>query len=178
MPAKYPPFPMGPKTGMGIPGNDSKHNFADPNQGGGPLSDGGTMPATQKGGFGHQGRDRVHVKANMGGARSGSGNPASRGGFRGQSRGGAFNPEARISGHGGSPQTRSNIAAPRGGGFGKSGQQDVPGVRSNPKPGAGNTSGRSYRLIAGRFKRAAMGAKAGQGDAMGSYGSAPVTANT
>lgn len=179
MPAKYPPFPTGPKTGMGIPGNDSRHNFTDPNQGGGPRPGNKTVPASQKGGFGHQGRDRVHVRAGMSGARAGSGNPASRGGFNGQARGGSFNPESRISAHGGSPQTRSNIPAPANrGGFGHSGQQGVPGVRSNPQPGAGNLAGRSAKLITGRFNRKAMGAQPGQGDAMGSYGSPPVTANT
>jgi hypothetical protein len=41
---------------------------------------------------------------------------------------------------------------------------------------AGNTSGKAYRMIAGRFKRAAMGAKPSGGG--GKYGSPPVTSNT
>lgn len=170
-------------TGLGridIPGNDSRHNFTDPNRGGGPRGGAGTKKITpaQRGSFGHNGQ-RVHVKAGMGGARGGTGNPASRGGFRGQARGGSFNPEQRNPGHGGSVQTRSSIPAPANrGGFGQSGQSGVPNYGpSGPQPSAGNTSGRSYQLIAGRFKRAAMGASGNQGSS-GSYGSAPVTSNT
>jgi len=84
--------------------------------------------------------------------------------------------ETQIPKHGGSPQGASRMATAHQ--FGKSGQQGVPSYsHANPKPAAGNTSGRSYRLIAGRFKRAAMGARSSQGST-GKYGAAPVTANT
>jgi hypothetical protein len=161
-----------PQGSMISPGNDSRHNLADPNQGGSPL--GGSaqkrIPQAQRGGVGHQGRDRVHVRAGVGGGRGSTGNPASRGA-------GSFQPEARIPGHGGSPQHRGGAGS--GAQFGKPGQAGVPGGNpTQPPAGPGNTSGRSYRLIAGRFKRAAMGAKAGQNDMGGKYGSAPVTANT
>lgn len=175
---KYPPFPIGPKTGMGIPGNENFHNKLDPNSGGGPQGGKGfrgSVAPAKRGGFGHNGQ-QVAQRASMGGGRGSSGNPASRGGSIG-----SMQPDKRIAGHGGSPQTRSNIPAPANrGGFGHSGQRGVPGVRSNPQPSAGNTSGRSYKLIAGRFKRGPMGAQASQGDAMsgGRYGSAPVSTNT
>jgi len=164
---------------MSIPGNDSKHNFPDPNGGGGPRHQPNRIPPKQRGGFGQHGQKRT-ASAPMGGGRSGSGNPASRGGFPGEARGGAMKPEARISGHGGSPQHRGSIdQRSRGGAFGgqqNDGLSDYP--NSNPAPGAGNTSGRSYKLIAGRFKRAAMGAKGGGSDMQGAYGGAPVTSNT
>jgi hypothetical protein len=159
-----------------VPGNDDKHNFTDPNQGGGPRGGAGTkrIPPAQRGGVGHNGRDIVAQRAKMGGGRSGSGNPASRGGFSGMARGGNFQPDARIPGHGGSAQHRGGAGTGRN--FGKNGQSGMPSYgNSNPQPGAGNTSGKSYKLIAGRFKRAAMGAQASQG---GSFGSNPVTSNT
>jgi hypothetical protein len=165
---------------MSIPGNDSKHNFPDPNGGGGPRQNSGSgrIPPKQRGGFGHHGQ-KASAHASMRGGRSGSGNPASRGGFPGEARGGSMRPEARIPGHGGSPQHRGSIdQRSRGaafGGQGNDGLSDYP--NSNPSPGAGNTGGRSYKLIAGRFKRAAMGAKGGS-DMKGAYGGAPVTANT
>lgn len=169
--------PRFPAVGrIDIPGNDSRHNFTDPNQGGGPFGGAGTkrVPPAQRGGFAHQGQ-RVHVKAKMPTGRGSSGNPASRGGFRGQARGGAFQPESRIRSHGGSPQHRGGAGT--GADFGRPGQSGVPG--GNPtqaRPGAGNTSGRSYQLIAGRFKRAAMGARP-TGNS-GKYGSPPVSSNT
>lgn len=165
-----------------IPGNDSRHNFTDPNKGGGPRGGAGTkkIAPAQRGGTGHNGQ-RVHMRAGMSGARSGSGNPASRGGFSGQARGGAFTPDKRVPGHGGAPQMRNGqgMGPSMGGGFGSgNGQAGLPNYGpSNPQPTSGNTSGRSYKLIAGRFKRAAMGAQANQGS-NGSYGSAPVTSNT
>lgn len=158
-----------------IPGNDSKHNFTDGNGGGGPRQQVKRVSPAQRGSFGHNGQ-RVHTRANMSGARGGSGNPASRGGFNGQARGGAFQPENRVPGHGGSPQHRGGAGT--GANFGRGGQTGVPGGNpTQPQPSAGNTGGRSYRLIAGRFKRAAMGAKGNQGSS-GSYGSAPVSSNT
>jgi hypothetical protein len=107
----------------------------------------------------------------MSGARSGSGNPASRGDTPTH-----FNSESRIPGHGGSPQNRGGAGTGRN--FGVSGQKNVPtGKASNPQPGRGNTDGTAYRRIAGRFQRAAMGAKATSSND-GKYGSPPVTANT
>ena len=165
---------MGPKfpaiAERAINGNDDRHNLPDSNAGGSPRGGKGTLPIApaQRGGFGQQGQ-RKTVNASMGGGRSGAGNPASRGG----SAIGSMQPHARVPGHGGSPQ-KGNLNVERQ--FGKSGQSGVPGGNpTQPPPGAGNTSGRSYRLIAGRFKRAAMGAKASSG---GSYGAPPVTSNT
>lgn len=154
---------------MDIPGNDSRHNQTDPNRGGGPRHMPKSIPQAQRGGFGQKGN--APARGSMGGGgRATAPNPASRGG---QSIG-SMQPQARIPGHGGSPQ-KGNLQVPRQ--FGKSGQQGVPtGPHANPKPGAGNTSGASYRMIAGRFKRAAMGAKAT--GSSGKYGSPPVSANT
>lgn len=163
----------GPMGSMAIPGNDSKHNLTDQNSGGGPSGRKASIPPARRGGTGHNGRD-ISPRVSMGGGRSGSGNPASRGG----ASIGSMRPNASIPGHGGSPQKRNNIPAPRGGGFGQHGQNGVPSYsHSQPKPGAGNVAGRSYKLIAGRFKRAAMGAQANSGSS-GKYGSAPVTQNT
>ncbi len=174
-----PKWPAMHNPGMiDIPGNDTRHNLTDPNKGGSPRGGQGMkkVPIADRGGFEHQGRDRVAVRASMSGGRSGSGNPASRGGFKGVARGGSFQPEARIPGHGGSPQERGGQGSGRN--FGVSGQQGVPsGKHANPKPGAGNTKGLAYRRIAGRFKRAAMGAKPTSSDS-GKYGSPPVSANT
>lgn len=161
---------------MSIPGNDSKHNFTDPNGGGGPRHIPNRIPPKQRGGFGQHGQKRT-ASAPMGGGRSGSGNPASRGGASIRS----MRPDTRVPGHGGSPQHRGGAdQRTRGaafGGQGNEGASDYP--HSNPSPGTGNTGGRSYKLIAGRFKRAAMGAKGGGGtEARGAYGGAPITANT
>lgn len=167
-----------PKGSMIAPGNDTRHNLTDDNKGGSPRGGQGTknIPTGQRGGFQQQGRDKVYVKAGMSGARGGTGNPASRGGFSGQARGGAFTPDKRVPGHGGSPQRRGGAGT--GKGFGDPGQAKVPG--GNPTqspPGAGNTSGLAYRRIAGRFKRAAMGARP-TSSSSGKYGSPPVTSNT
>jgi len=162
-----------------VPGNDSLHNLTDPNRGGGPQGGKnfrGGVPASNRGGFGHQGRDRVHTPASMARGRGSSGNPAMRGG----NPGGSFKPDARIPGHGGSPQHRGGAGS--GANFGRPGQSGVPGGNpTQPRPGAGNTGGRSAKLIAGRFTRRAMGARPSQGDSMGSrgkYGSPPVSTNT
>ena len=156
---------------MDVPGNDSKHNKTDPNQGGGPRHNPAHIPPAKRGGTGHQGRDIVTHRASMSGGRGSSGNPAARGATPG-----SFHPEARIAGHGGSPQHKGGAGSHQG--FGTSGQQGVPsGAHADPQPGQGNTSGTSYRMIAGRFKRAAMGARSSQGSS-GSYGGSPVTQNT
>ena len=160
---------------MSIPGNDSKHNFPDPNGGGGPRHTPSSIPPKHRGGFGQHGQKRT-TTASMRGGRSGSGNPASRGGSPVHMR-----PDTRVPGHGGSPQHRGGADQhTRGAAFGGHGNQDVSDYgHANPAPGVGNTSGRSYKLIAGRFKRAAMGAKGGGSEsAKGAYGGAPVTSNT
>ena len=158
---------------MDVPGNDSKHNKLDPNSGGGPRHNPAHIPPAKRGGTGHNGRD-ISPRASMSGGRSGSGNPASRAGSVG-----SFDPEANIGGHGGSPAGKSaGLRSNVGGGFGQSGQRGVPsGSHADPQPGQGNTSGRSYQMIAGRFKRAAMGAKASQGST-GNWRGGPVTQNT
>lgn len=176
MPPRWPVFPKSPD----VPGNDDRHNLKDDNKGGSPRGQSGQsqsrVPVPQRGGTGTNGRDKVFVRAGMSGARSGSGNPASRGGFRGQARGGATPSETRIPGHGGSPQHRGGAGS--GAQYGKPGQKGVPGGRPTHGPaGAGNTSGLAYRRIAGRFKRAAMGAKPTSSNS-GKYGSPPVSANT
>jgi hypothetical protein len=161
-----------PQGAMISPGNDSRHNLTDDNHGGSPRGGFGTkkVAPAQRGGFGHNGRDIVAQRAKMTGGRSGSGNPASRGGSVQHETA-----QTQVRGHGGSPQGASRMATAHQ--FGKSGQQGVPtGRAANPQPSSGNTSGRSYRLIAGRFKRAAMGARATGG--RGSYGGNPVSANT
>jgi len=161
-----------PKGSMISPENDTRHNLIDVNQGGSPRGGKGTknIAPASRGGFGHNGRDIVAQRSSMGGGRAGSGNPASRGGTPSKMR-----PDTRVPGHGGSPQGAQRFQKAHQ--FGKSGQQNVPtNPHANPKPTAGNTSGRSYRLIAGRFKRAAMGARPTGGG--GKYGGAPVTANT
>ena len=155
-----------------VPGNDSRHNLTDDNSGGSPRNVGKNIPGPQRGGFGQNGRDKITIRAGMSGARSGSGNPASRGG----ANIGSMRPEARIPGHGGSPQHKGGAGSGRN--FGVSGQKGLPsGRHANPQPGAGNTSGTSFRMIAGRFKRAAMGAKPTSSNS-GKYGSPPVSANT
>jgi len=175
MPPKFPAIARG--QNIDSPGNDDRHDRPDSNRGGSPreLRAGKEkVPPAKRGGFGQQGRDPVYIKAQMGGARSGSDNPAGRGGFSGEARGGNFTPEKRVSGHGGSATNRGGAGS--GANFGNNGQSNLPTYgNSNPKPSSGNTSGRSYKLIAGRFKRAAMGAKASQG---GSYGAPPVSSNT
>lgn len=170
---KYPA--IGPKGALGIPGNDSRHNLRDPNMGGGPQGmnrNGKQVPINQRGGMGQHGQ-RPYVRASMGGGRATAGNPAHRGGTPG-----SFHAEQRISGHGGSPQMDQGAIAWQGrGGFTADGQKGLPsGSHSDPPMMAGNTSGRSHQLIAGRFNRKAMGAKA-TGDS-GKYGSPPVTSNT
>jgi len=160
-----------PKGSMIAPSNDTRHNLTDSNKGGSPRPGDRPIPPALRGGVGHNGRDIVAQRASMRGARSGSGNPAARAGAVQHETA-----QTRVPGHGGSPQGAQRFPAAHQ--FGKSGQKGVPSyTHTNPKASAGNTSGRSYRLIAGRFKRAAMGARASQGST-GKYGGQPVTANT
>lgn len=160
--------------------NEKSHAHLDPNKGGGPAApvvrNFKSIPNAQRGGTGHDGRDRMAKRTPPLGGRGSSGNPASRGNLRPEGRQ-SFPSETRNPGHGGSPQVRDNMdTVSRRGGFGDPGQVGVPGVRSNPKPGPGNTSGRMARRITGRFNNASKGAGTG---VKGSYGDrAPVTANT
>jgi hypothetical protein len=154
--------------------NDDSHGFTDPNQGGGPLSDGSasSTPANKRGGFGHPGRGGAKT-IRRGGGRATAPNPASRGGTIK-----SFPSETRNPNRGGAVTSgKGNVRPPARGGFTHSGQQGVPSARhANPPLKAGNTGGRSYKLIAGRFKRAAMGAK--PTGSSGKYGAPPVTTNT
>lgn len=170
MAARYPAM-MAPKGSL-IAGNDDRHNLTDDNSGGGPRDVGMRMPPAKRGGMGHNGQMATQHASMMGG-RGSAGNPASRGGQTIH----AMQPETRVPNHGGSPQHKGGQPVASRGGFGQHGQKGVPQYsHSQPGPGAGNTQGRSYRLIAGRFKRAAMGAKPSGGG--GKYGSPPVSANT
>ena len=177
MAAKWPEMTM-PK-GARID-NDSSHNFTDPNSGGGPAApvvrNAKQVSNAHRGGP-YQSGQRQYSNTNIHGGRGGSGNPASRGGMPSVGRQ-SFPSETRVPGHGGSPQTRTNIPPPAGrGGFGHSGQIGVPGVRTNPQPGAGNMSGRMAKRITGRFNNKSKGVT-GTGK-VGSYGDrAPITANT
>ncbi len=167
--AKYPAM-MAPKGSLLH--NDDTHNFTDPNSGGGPRAVGKRVPHSQRGGVGHGGQ-RSHGSPS-GSPRPTTPNPAGRGSVPAK-----FHPERRVPGHGGGPQMKGDFELRHHGGFGHSGQRDVPGNQghAHPQPGAGNTSGRSHRLIAARFRRAAMGART-SGKENGKYGSPPVTANT
>ena len=162
--------------------NEKSHGHRDPNGGGGPASPVNRnfkpIPTAMRGGMGHQGRDRMASHLPAGHPKSTHPNPAGRGSMPSVGRQ-SFPSETRNPGHGGAVQERSNISAPRGGGFGKSGQVDVPGVRSNPTPGAGNTSGKMFRRISHHFNNRSKGPRNTDTGTKGSYGDrAPVTANT
>lgn len=163
--------------------NDDSHGFTDLNGGGGPTGRAASASPRQRSGAGTGANGRNNLPSKPSGATHPTAqNPANRGGFRGEARGGAFTPEARVSGHGGSPQHREREIPGdfhKRGGVGAQGQENVPGGKSTRvRPSSGNTSGTSYRMIAGRFKRAAMGARGGGAESRGSYGAAPVTQNT
>lgn len=180
MTAKWPAMqhPKGSKLD-----NERSHGHADPNGGGGPAApvvrNAKRIPTASRGGVGHQGRDRMAVRTPGLAGRSGSGNPASRGRLSPVGRQ-SFPSETRVPGHGGSPQVRDSLDTVSGrGGFGNSGQRNVPGVRTDPKPGAGNASGKMFRRIAGRFNNRSKGSRNTDTGVKGSYGDrAPVTANT
>lgn len=165
--------------------NDDSHGFTDLNGGGGPhgMRNKPSMPMRSRSGAGTKANGRNNLPSKPSGAtHSNSGNPASRGGFNGEARGGAFKPETRVPNHGGSPQHREREIPGdfhKRGGVGAQGQEFVPGGRATTvKPNAGNTGGRAYNLIAGRFKRASMGARPSGAESRGQYGSQPVTSNT
>ncbi len=158
--------------------NELSHNFTDPNSGGGPAApvvrNAKPIPPAHRGGP-YQSGQRQYARTSIHGGRGGSDNPATRGGFPVH-----MTPDTRVPGHGGSPQTRSNIPPPQGrGGFGHSGKTGTVNQygNANPQPGAGNMSGRMAKRITGRFNNRSKGAKAT--GTVGSYGDrAPITANT
>ena len=161
--------------------NDASHAFKDPNGGGGPAApvvrNFKNVPVASRGGAYQDGRDKQYANTSIRGTVSGKGNPANRGGMPSVGRQ-SFPSESRVSGHGGSPQVRDNMdTVAKRGGFGNSGQVGVPGVRTNPKPGAGNIGGRMAKRITGRFNNKSKGPRAT--GTVGSYGDrAPVSANT
>lgn len=160
--------------GAKIDGNDDRHNLTDSNGGGSPaLGSRQRIPDAHRGGP-YQSGQRQYATASIPGTRGSAGNPASRGNLTPVGRQSTPS-EARVPGHGGSPQHRGGAGT--GTGFGDSGQMGVPGVRSNPQPGAGNVSGKMATRIAGRFNNKSKGAKAT--GTIGSYGDrAPINANT
>jgi hypothetical protein len=195
MPAKY-PITMAPKGSLLH--NESaifgSKNRPDMNAGGGPSGRKAIVAPRQRTGAGSGANGRNNLKAKpTGPTHATAGNPASRGGPNGEARGrgAGVASESRIPGHGGSPQHREREIPGdfhKRGGIGAHGQEFVPSgrksdtsrnVTSGAGPqGAGNTGGKAYNLIAGRFKRAAMGARASSGESRGAYGGAPITANT
>lgn len=179
MAAKWPAmrFPTGSRVD-----NDASHAFTDPNKGGGPAApvvrNFKPVPPAHRGGPFQSGQ-RQYSNTSIRGTRGSAGNPASRGNLTPVGRQSTPS-ETRVPGHGGSPQTRSNIPPPSNrGGFGHSGKTGAVNqyANANPKPGTGNTAGRMAKRITGRFNNASKGPKAGGN--VGSYGDrAPVTANT
>ena len=175
--------------------NDDSHNFPDQNRGGGPhgvRNKPAVRPSDRTGaGTRFNGRDPApstslrgrEVSGNPGASVGRKGGVGGSGGFDSEGRQ-SFTPDTRVPGHGGSPQHRERETPGdfhKRGGVGAHGQEFTPGGRQSDTGSAtstGNPGGRSYRLIAGRFKRAAMGARASGEDSHGAYGSPPVTANT
>lgn len=160
---------------LGLPGNDNRHNQTDPNRGGGPtLRTRKKVAPAVRGGFGQHGQKRF-VKAPMGGGKSGTGNPAKRGGSPVN-----MNPDTRNPNKGGGVQVRDTMDTVAGrGGFGNSGQVGVPGVRTNPSPGAGNAGGRMAQRVTGRFNNKSKGSRAGSTAPQGGkWGGPPVRLDT
>lgn len=160
--------------------NDSSHGYTDPNSGGGPAApvvrNAKRVPDASKGGPFQSGQ-RQYASTSIRGTRGSAGSPASRGSITPVGRQSTPS-ETRVPGHGGSVQVRDNMDTVGGrGGFGHSGQVGVPGVRTNPKPGAGNMAGRMATRITGRFNNASKGKRST--GTVGQYGDrSPVTANT
>ncbi len=179
MGAKWPAMSM-PK-GAKID-NDGSHNFTDLNSGGGPAApvvrNAKAIPNAHRGGP-YQSGQKQYSRTNIHGGRGSSGNPANRGSVPPVGHQ-SFPSETRVPGHGGSPQQRTNLPPVTGrGSFGNSGKTGVVNqyANANPKPGAGNVTGRMHKRIAGRFTNKTKGAT-GTGK-VGSYGDrAPITANT
>lgn len=149
----------------GIPGNDSRHNKVEPtNKSGGPsIRTRRMIPPANRGGTGHQGRDRTHVKARMGGGRSTASNPAGRAGAVGSETADTRNPNA-----GGGVQTRRlNVQRQ----FGKSGKDGVVNDYAHSKPGPagkGNVSGRMSKRVSGHFNNRSK-------KSSGAFGGGPVS---
>lgn len=167
--------------------NDDSHNFPDLNSGGGPsgVRNKPSVSPRDRSGAGTRANGRDPAPSTSLRGRGGSGMPS--GSYRSEGRD-SSNPDSRIPSHGGAPQHREREIPGdfhKRGGVGAHGQEFVPGGRQSNVQRAGggatssgNVGGRSYRLVAGRFKRAAMGARASGGESRGTYGSQPVSANT
>jgi hypothetical protein len=157
--------------------NEAHHNFTDMNGGGGPhgMRNKPSMSMRSRSGAGTNANGRDPAPSTSMNGRGSSGMPSAP--YRSEGRDSSM-PDMRVPSHGGSPQHRGGAGS--GTGFGDFGKSNVPNDYShaNPQPSSGNVSGRSHRLIAGRFKRAAMGARSSGSESKGSYGAAPVTANT
>src|SRR5882757_4752963 len=140
-------YPVVTMHSQGIAGNDDKHNKRDANSGGGPaMRNRKRVPVASRGGHGHSGQQ--HTGGSMSGSpKPTASNPAGRGSVPN-----SFHPDRNNPNKGGGVQVD-----PRHRGmqrqFGTSGQQgavaDYP--HSNPKPGAGNMSGRMAKRVAGHF---------------------------
>lgn len=162
--------------------NDSSHNFADPNGGGGPAApvvrNAKPIPNAHRGGP-YQSGQRQYTSTSIRGTVGGKGNPAGRGNVSPVGRQ-SFPSETRVPGHGGSPQQRTNLPSVAGrGGFGNDGKSRTVNqyANANPKPGAGNVGGRMATRITGRFNNKSKGTKST--GTVGSYGDrAPITSNT
>lgn len=204
MPPRFPvtkTYNGGAPKGSLLHNDDSifgRMNRTDMNRGGGPTGAKASVSQNARTGAGTRANGRDPAPShNFGGGRGSSGNPGASAGTRGgvggsgisgEARGGAFSPETRIAGHGGSPQHREREIPGdfhKRGGVGAHGQEFVPGgSKSNLQrmggnvTGSGNTSGTTHRQVAGNFKRKAMGARASGGENRGSYGAPPISANT
>jgi hypothetical protein len=157
--------------------NDAHHGRRDPNGGGSPtITNRKMVPDASKGGA-YQSGVKQYANTSIHGGRSGTGNPASRGGMSSVGRQ-SFPSESRIPGHGGAPQVRDNLDTVSGrGGFGNDGTAGLPSYGpSNPQPGAGNLSGKMATRIVGRFNNKSKGANAT--GVVGSYGRNAITSNT
>lgn len=176
MAAKWPAMqqPKGAKLD-----NDKSHGHTDPNSGGGPAApvqrNFKRVPDASRGGH-YQSGQRQYANTSIRGTRGGTGNPANRGSITPVGRQ-SFPSEERNP-NGGGPQVRDDMDTVSGrGGYGNDGMAGLPGVRSNPKPSAGNTGGKMARRISGHFNNRSKGKNAGGN--VGSYGDrAPITANT
>jgi hypothetical protein len=160
--------------------NDSSHGFKDPNGGGGPASpvvrNSKKIPDAQRGGS-FQSGNKSYARTNIHGGRSGSGNPAGRGGMPSEGRQ-SFPSETRNPNGGGGVQVRNNFPPVSGrGGFGNGGQSGLPSSASSTRPGTGNTGGKMAKRITGHFNNKSKGPNASGN--VGSYGDrAPITSNT
>ena len=191
MPPKFPAmkgYNGGAPKGSLLHNDDSifgSKNRPDLNSGGGPSGRAASVPTRGRTGAGTSANGRDPAPSTSLSGRGGSGMPSAP--FRSEGRD-SSTAETRVPSHGGSPQHREREIPGdfhKRGGVGAHGQEFVPGGRQSDTSRmgggvttAGNTSGRAQRLIAGRFKRAAMGARSSGGDSRGQYGSQPVTSGT